>query len=720
MENINKQVDDRVETYRNNPEALQQRYAQNQDLMDLLALQRVKSEKDAAARQMQLEMETDPSTVKQQMEDQMVQRNKDEMMQRVGPTMKRKAAQEQENIQKVAKQGAASPQQLQQGLGAVAQQSQQAPQPQQYAEGGPVNTANEDPKVLAEEAIQQGMSLQELIAMLQQEGLDEAAINQTAQAFDSLSGESTPEPEPGILSGLKDASPELLEDLRGTGAQVHNRTYSTNEATRLLGEAKANPPAPDGISGASTKPPAPKRPYAGGIDMDSMGKFAEDKNQKSSLPIPPRPDGAGENQNVMAKSFTDMPPEPAGIATATKPIAPTAPTAQPAPQQVSTPGGIGDLQQREVAYKPGDYSGIPEQTQDFLSDYGFGQDQLKDPEAQRELGEQRTNDTLKRDSKISGMQKQIDNYSKILNEQQDSGKSKREQLGAFLRGAAGQSSIGMTMTAGGNAMANVRADQEAQVRAGVKELMNMNMDVVNLDTELGREALTNGMAYMQMAKNDKAAAADMASRLSNQEKQIISAEAARENASRSQNEKNRIETYKVNAKNRLEKARLLFAKDSQTALERRQTYEGLVSTLADTNTEISTRIQGGLELNAQYTEASMAVQGAITELQKQGLSKDKRAEFESRIREANRIMESARSRETMKVLASMADAGKGTLSTLQLQSAIVNLLSEFYPEANIESIMRGNNRTDNALKQSQSNNAQTFLQDSDAQYLGGM
>jgi len=269
-------------------------------------------------------------------------------------------------------------------------------------------------------------------------------------------------------------------------------------------------------------------------------------------------------------------------------------------------------------------------------------------------------------------------------------------------------------------MANVRADQEAQVRAGVKELMNMNMDVVNLDTELGKEALANGMTYMQMAKNDKAAAADMASRLSNQEKQIISAEAARENASRSQNEKNRIETYKVNAKNRLEEARLLFAKDSQTALERRQTYEGLVSTLADTNTEISTRIQGGLELNAQYTEASMAVQGAITELQKQGLSKDKRAEFESRIREANRIMESARSRETMKVLASMADAGKGTLSTLQLQSAIVNLLSEFYPEANIEGIMRGNNRTDNALKQSQSNNAQTFLQDSDAQYLGGM
>ena len=42
-------VEDRVAAYRGNPAPLQQRYQMSQDLLDLLALQKIKSEKDAAA-----------------------------------------------------------------------------------------------------------------------------------------------------------------------------------------------------------------------------------------------------------------------------------------------------------------------------------------------------------------------------------------------------------------------------------------------------------------------------------------------------------------------------------------------------------------------------------------------------------------------------------------------------------------------------------------------
>ena len=53
---INQDFQNRVDAYKGNPEALTQRYQQNQQLIDLLALQKIKSEKEAAVRQMQMQM----------------------------------------------------------------------------------------------------------------------------------------------------------------------------------------------------------------------------------------------------------------------------------------------------------------------------------------------------------------------------------------------------------------------------------------------------------------------------------------------------------------------------------------------------------------------------------------------------------------------------------------------------------------------------------------
>ena len=51
---IDQEIERKVNAYRNNPQALMQRYQQNQQLIDLLALQKLKSEKDAAAKEMQI------------------------------------------------------------------------------------------------------------------------------------------------------------------------------------------------------------------------------------------------------------------------------------------------------------------------------------------------------------------------------------------------------------------------------------------------------------------------------------------------------------------------------------------------------------------------------------------------------------------------------------------------------------------------------------------
>ena len=52
--NLGSDVQDRVDAYRDNPAALQQRYMQSQELIDLLALQKMKSTQQNFARDMQL------------------------------------------------------------------------------------------------------------------------------------------------------------------------------------------------------------------------------------------------------------------------------------------------------------------------------------------------------------------------------------------------------------------------------------------------------------------------------------------------------------------------------------------------------------------------------------------------------------------------------------------------------------------------------------------
>jgi hypothetical protein len=141
---IDQGVAQRVDAYRGNPQALQQKYAVSQELVDLLALQKIKSEKEAAARQMQLQMgqqqaaNGEPPTVAEQREKEVMDMTKQEMVQQQAGLMQQKQQQEQQGMQKLA-QGIAS-----------APGAQMAAQPQMMAAGGIVAFAKgtdvEDPR----------------------------------------------------------------------------------------------------------------------------------------------------------------------------------------------------------------------------------------------------------------------------------------------------------------------------------------------------------------------------------------------------------------------------------------------------------------------------------------------------------------------------------------------------------------------------------------------
>lgn len=141
-------VDDRVSAYMGNPKPLEQRYAMTQDLLDLLALQKIKSQKDAAARQMQLQMAQQNAqdgqanmTVAEQRKQEVDALTKNELAQQRGDTAQKQAGDQQAAMQKMLSSGvAAAP-----GANAAAQ-------PKMFASGGiigyagPEGSSVEDPR----------------------------------------------------------------------------------------------------------------------------------------------------------------------------------------------------------------------------------------------------------------------------------------------------------------------------------------------------------------------------------------------------------------------------------------------------------------------------------------------------------------------------------------------------------------------------------------------
>lgn len=104
---MNQQIQERMDTYRGREPALAQRYQMKQELVDLLALQKLKSQKDQAAQQVQLSMQTNPQTIMQQREAELLGAAKQDVAKGVAGALAQKQRQQQANLQKIAQSGVA-------------------------------------------------------------------------------------------------------------------------------------------------------------------------------------------------------------------------------------------------------------------------------------------------------------------------------------------------------------------------------------------------------------------------------------------------------------------------------------------------------------------------------------------------------------------------------------------------------------------------------------
>lgn len=127
MFGIDQQVQQTADAYRGKPQMLQQKYAQNQQLIDLLALQKLKSDKEEASRQMALSMggQGKPPTIADQRESQVLDMTKKEVIDEQAGVMQNKMKQMQDAQKK-----------LLQSAGAPQMPGQATPQPQQPPSAG--------------------------------------------------------------------------------------------------------------------------------------------------------------------------------------------------------------------------------------------------------------------------------------------------------------------------------------------------------------------------------------------------------------------------------------------------------------------------------------------------------------------------------------------------------------------------------------------------------
>ncbi len=85
MANIDSQINDRMQMYAGNPQGLMQRYAQTQELVDLLALQKMKNDRAAATSAVQGAMQTPSNTVKGQLEQEAMQGSRNDVLRSMAP-----------------------------------------------------------------------------------------------------------------------------------------------------------------------------------------------------------------------------------------------------------------------------------------------------------------------------------------------------------------------------------------------------------------------------------------------------------------------------------------------------------------------------------------------------------------------------------------------------------------------------------------------------------
>jgi len=437
---IDQEIAQRVDAYRGNPQVLQQRYAANQELLDLLALQRLKSEKDDAMRKVQLEMQQDPQTIKQQKERQLLEMTKQDLTNQTAGIMQNTQKKQKKNMQRVAKRGSASPQQVQKmqaGLGALAQhQQQQAPQqaPMRMAAGG--------------------------IVAFQEAGLVRSYNNITQAEINAYRERLRRTNAPSYLQSLSDDYIRKILSDPSTNTSEIKTVKLEEKPINARGEGPQKDPK---VSAGLSRTGGNKGPN--GLVVPDNGPVVPDEEG----PTIDVPGVGGEQDNSGAGSE----------------------------------GLVAMLQAKELAAPDIDMTGIKtnQAGKNILQGAGIG---AQNPNVARIKARDDAATFLGRDKKRGKMNEYLEELKALDVSQQDPRKMRSEQISAFLRNAGGGSfgqtmaagSQGMADER--SAQEKASRDQLLSRLDIEKSAMDMDMNIAKSAQSSGDNALTQSMQHQRM------------------------------------------------------------------------------------------------------------------------------------------------------------------------------------------------------------------------------
>ena len=505
---LGEQVQRKKEAYQSNPQALQQQYQQSQQLVDLLALQQLKSEKEAAARNMQMQMQQNPATIAQQREQEVLGMIKQEQGRKLGDVAQRTAGtlgqinkRAQQNVQRTAKQGLPS-------IGGPQRPPANAPQKPAMMAGGGIVAFQEGSKgpiegqnvVLSEEQAAQSYG-DEFLTYIKDNPAEIASmglmfvpglglISAGGRAVAGIS-KVLPKLKEIAKKALrkKDDGPDFEVTPKGTAVPKDRSQIQPTSSSKEMMPYRGDPTRP---VDAGKQLIDPRRqqvgPYRGiadsGLSRLGLGQFLDPlpKEQEGYKNLyPPVPDSFAPKDDGKKDDPPEMPDYFAGIDDV-KPVKPE----------------FGTLARDAVKERAG-----------ILGLAGANEG---DPTAEqaRDTEQTRVIEALGRDEKLRVKDSQLERMRALQTQQNDPEKLRREQIQRGLIGMTGRSANTMF---GGYAAGkfNERQRQEAAARKNLVDQFGIENEKIQLDFDITNAGIGSGMKAFEINQADRRAiASDMA------------------------------------------------------------------------------------------------------------------------------------------------------------------------------------------------------------------
>ena len=606
---LDAQIEQRMDAYRGNPKKLQQRYGANKELLDLLALQKLTSEKKAVAADMQMKMQQQPGTIAQQREQEALQLTKQEMSSTLGDlagrtkgVLDQKQKMQQKNMQQLAKTQPRKPAGIAglPGLAGMspAPQRRMPPQAQGVAnarmmqaaqQGGPIRMAGGGIVAFANGGSPQGVSKAEIDAYRAQLGGSLRNISD-AEIVNRIKQNLAP---PTGFSRLYDAFKGGVETLRAP-----RKEYLAGKETQ-----KQEEQAVLDLAAAQAQAAMLPDPKAMGAGFD-VGNALDSSRGQFDMP---------------ADAFAQ--PELPSVALSTdQPLVPPSPNAA-APSQAS-------IAQSSEKGAPENITGIPAALEKFKRASGAsstGGGGVGGLASVLQSSASAADDILGRSDKAARFAEMLEE-SRAKEAELFSPESQRsDRLNKFLTGGANTTTLGGLAKGAVDASQATKAKQNADAMARMAKRFELEVSGMNVDATLGGAALSLGTTVFGELQANNRTAQQIAAGYSKAELTALVEQAKLEASQLTDDQRTAIlqqnaDTQKKNADTNAAQIKLQTLKENnaeaarvqaaQRALDKAQLEEwsSISSTILQTTAAFVTSIEAQLDAEIEALRSSKTLE----------------------------------------------------------------------------------------------------------------